>query len=158
MKHNHYGLTLDTEKPTTGVYNGNQVAWDYVGDQIDPSYGWFCPECGNRLDHKLATRCRNCRAKLDWDDLDYYETESWLLGDWIEQANGKWRPDRKGDFAALYDSNDNYIQVVWSKTTRRGSMCSPCFPGQVDAKATDKARGTGQKYYALPDYALYKES
>jgi len=88
------------------------------------------------------------------------ETTEWLLGSWYKDAEGKWDVDKEnGDFAAFYDSNDNILQVVWSKYIRYGRLASPCYPGQVDARTDDPLSARGvcvQAYYAMPDDLLYR--
>lgn len=160
MKHNHWGVTIDDTEPTTGVYNGNAVSGFVYDNQIDPNAQRFCPYCGNATvitcpscDNSI---CYTCVKEIDWDMVDG-ETTEWLLGSWVEE-NGEWTVDKAGgDFAALYDSNINVIQVVWSTAIRYGRMCSPCYPGQVDARVDDPKKPNDvcwQPYYALPDDLL----
>lgn len=54
-----------------------------------------------------------------------------LYGDW-KKVDGKYAPDEEGEYSAIYDANDNIIQVAWSKWVIDCAPCSPCFPGQGD--------------------------
>lgn len=131
MLHNHWGIMLDTEKPTTTVYSGNAINWEYMPEPIFLD----APE---DEDAELDTTCQ-------------------LYGDWAQGDDGLWGADHDGamGFAAIYDSNDNYLQVVWSRRTARGRMCSPCFPGQVDADTISE--DGKQTCYVLPKELLYAQ-
>jgi hypothetical protein len=113
MMHNHWSIWCDTEEPVTCVYGGNELNWEYLPEMLDPT------------DY----------SEVAEEDQDCYEPISWLIGDWARGEDGLWDvvQDGPNGFAMLYDSNDNIAQLVWSRTTGRGRMCSPCYPGQVDS-------------------------
>lgn len=177
--------------PTTGVYSGNDLAWEYLpGDWIDLEYEEA------RVEAEELARTEVLGAgdfpALDADEVeaavaeimerDFYsydatEGGTQLHGDWKLNDDGKWEPDSENpnaEFALIYDGNDGYAQVVWSRTVRYGQPASPCYPGQVDARTDDPTEPEGEvasavpveqifctaprrccvPYYALPEYAM----
>jgi len=136
MIHNHWGILCDTEQPVTTVYSGNELNWEFLPEMIDPTDYTEVPE----------------------EDRECYEPTTWLIGDWLWCKPDKvWDIDRKHGkhgFAMLYDSNDNIAQLFWSRTTSRGAMCSPCYPGQVDS--TTVGESDLQLCYVLPDEYIFK--
>ena len=136
--HRHYGVLLDTEEPTTGVYNGNDLELSYIDDYIDPDI----PE------------------DAEDDELMFWESSTLLYGDWKQDSDGLWEPNRSGEYAAIHNVNYNTVQVIWSKFVRYGIMCSPCYPGQVDAQLDDPASPDDkhfQAYYAMPNDLLRQD-
>jgi hypothetical protein len=70
-------------------------------------------------------------CKEEFCDCDVYEFPV-LLGAW-KKVKGKWEPSKKkGDFSAIIQSEDEYVQIVWSKYAILSRWCSPCFPRQGD--------------------------
>ena len=134
MIHNHWGILCDTEKPVTCVYGGNELNWEYLPEMLDPTDYSAVPE----------------------GDQEFYEPTNWLIGDLKQGEDGLWDIVKDGPhgFALLYDSNMNIAQLVWSKTTARGALCSPCYPGQVDS-ATVAEVGL-QMCFVLPSEYLYR--
>lgn len=148
--------------PTTGVYNGGDLAWE------------FLPDDGIDLEYEEALA-----EGIDPDELEYWEGGSTLLyGDWIKtnergepDDGGKWEPDRSGEYAMIYNGDENTAQVVWSRWVRYGKPASLCYPGQVDAELDDPTEPEGEPgtvqpwdqmraterryvpYYALPGLA-----
>ena len=133
---NHYGVFVDKNEPTTGVYNSNQINWEF----IDLDY--ICLDCESILQDN---------PELDHDDL-YCEGHTHLYGSWKIDENGLYEPDKTGDYSFIYNSNMNTIQVAWSETTIKGGLCSPCYPGQVDVGSQGDFTA-----YAFPDDMIYKE-
>ena len=142
---NIYGKWMDTDIPVTGVTTGNNVP------------DWFDDEFYNAIDLGFENYESDLKDSLDtgmidqseYDDmLDSYEPNmtTYLIGDWIKDENDQWIPDPDGDYSAIYDNNDNYIQIVLSKTTKRCNHCSPCFPGQADLDSDGEFLA-----YCLPD-------
>jgi hypothetical protein len=121
MIRRHYGVTVDSEVPITGVISNNS-ACQFIGDEqtkgIDLDW----------LEHEAT--CPN--EEHDACFLpDSYGTV--LIGSWRKDENGLWEPDKwaeKAEFSAIV--NEIYTQVVWSKYTRRSALCSPCYVGQGD--------------------------
>jgi hypothetical protein len=81
------------------------------------------------------------------------DSTNFLYGDWIK-VEDKYAPDRSGPrgYAAIYDSNDNTIQVVWSRWAVLCARCSPCFPDQGDLTSTPgwNSQGDPVVAYSLP--------
>ena len=138
---NHYGVYVNPDEPTTGVYNGNQVNWEYL------DYDFICLDC-----ESFAQEQRE--SNPEWDEYDdmYCEGHTHLYGEWIQDENGAYMPDESKEYAFIYNSNYNTIQVVWSKHTIKGSLCSPCYPGQVDVGSNDDFIA-----YALPPDCVYQD-
>jgi hypothetical protein len=118
----------------TGVISNNSVEWldDEIAHKgIDLDYENHVKECPND-DHDSC-----------WESNG---SETYLIGDWKIQKDGKYAPNHKGDYAAIVSECET--QVVWSKhTVKVRAMCSPCFPGQADLNS-----GQGNiKAYTLPD-------
>ena len=138
-KINHWGVTVDSDNPVTGVINSNGIAWEFIDDEI-------------------CLTCESAVAEIDSDEsiedkeseYEFIECDSShekIIGDWLKDESGKYYPDESKEFAAIV--NESTIQVVWSKHTKRGSLCSPCYPGQVDLDSEGDYLG-----YTLPDYLI----
>ena len=146
----HCGITIDSEKPVTGVLQNHNIEWihDEMVDGINIDYEeWIAEE------------------KPTEEEQEAYEEQSdtYLIGDWILK-DGKYTPSRsvfverlgqdiyssepykiaKGYAAIMRES---VTQVVWSQHTMRARMCSPCYPGQADVDTPDP---DGQLCYTLP--------
>lgn len=116
MKQNHYGVHVDSETPITGVVAANSVSG--IHEDIT-----------NGIDLDFEQHCKECRNEYHDDCWESQGDETVLIGKW-KKSRGKYAPDKSGDFAAIV--NEVYAQVVWSKTTKRVALCSPCYPGQGD--------------------------
>ena len=123
---NHWGKWVDSESPVTGVVSNNTPEWlmDELYDSIDLDYESFESEIEND-------------DSLDEDEkqnaLESYESmgdSTLLIGDWVKDENGLYEPDKTGEYSAIM--RESVTQIVWSKFTKRGALCSPCYPGQVD--------------------------
>lgn len=131
-------------EPITGVISSNNVAWEFVDNEICPN----CEEAYEEVEN----------SGMDEADIDAFTSviecfdHTKLIGDWKKDDEGYYIPDKSGEFAAIVTSSTfNCVQVVWSKwTTNVRAMCSPCFPGQADLDS-----GEGNIIaYTLPDYLL----
>jgi len=147
MIKNVYGTYIDTEKPVTGVTNLNS-------DQIPE---WFNEEFYNAIDlnfeeyenELLDLHIRGLISHEEFESmLENYQSDitTYLLGDWIKNTSGQYEPDPDGEYSAIYDNNDNTLQIVLSKTTKRCNHCSPCFLGQADLDSDGDFLA-----YCLPD-------
>ena len=144
---NHYGVFVNKNEPTTGVYNGNQINWEFM--DLD----YICLDCESGIKEYKETNPDYTEDDLQFifDGL-YCEGHTHLYGSWKIDDNGLYEPDETGEYAAIYDSNQNVFQVTWSKTTVTGGLCSPCYPGQVDVGSQGDFTA-----YAFPDDMIYKE-
>jgi len=129
---NHWGIWVNPEEPVTGVFTNNQAPegfWDDVNDGINLT----CDQCP-AMHGQDPGQCDGCEPQGDI-----------LIGKWIKDPKDqKWAPDLTGDYAAIV--GEIYTQVVFSKKTKRGALCSPCYPGQVDLETPGDFLG-----YCLPD-------
>ena len=116
-KVNHYGLEIDSEVPTTGVINNNEIAWEFLDCDF---ICLTCEEIINESDNPD-----------DWDWVECDSSHTRIHGDWIlDTKTGLYEPDLTGEFAMI--ENESTCQVVFSTSTKRGNPCSPCYPGQVE--------------------------
>lgn len=118
MIKNHYGITVNSEEPVTGVIHNHTPEWlveEAMYNSIDLDFEAHCKECPHE-DHDFC-----------WESTG---TETSLVGAWKEDSDGLYEPDKDGEFSAIM--GEIYTQVVWSKHTRRCALCSPCYPGQGD--------------------------
>lgn len=146
--------SLELENVVGSVYSGNDVEWEFFPqDFVDLWYENFLREMQeNGLSEEEIEK-----------ETEFWETgEEQLYGDWQKNSDGLYEPNKNGpeEFAAIYDSNTNYMQVIWSKHFRYGRWASPCFPSQVDARYDDPKKADNVcyvKYFALPDDCLRQE-
>lgn len=129
---NHYGKWVISEEPVTGVLGFNHAP-EWVYDEIN---------------NGIELKCLGCKLKYTKHGCDYCEGQGdVLIGAWKrvrENHRLVYAADKTGDYAAIV--RESVIQVVYSKTTKRGALCSPCFPGQVDLDTPGDFLG-----YCLPD-------
>jgi len=164
----------DEITPTTGVYSGGDLPWEWIdtGDYIDPIYHQLYAERKAELEAGVlaaagfdpygedAPPTEDEIADAIADDLaaefEYWEggTDQ-LYGDWLQDDDGLYYPDPNGEFALLYDSNDGYGQLVYSKWVRYGRPAAPTFPGQVDAREDDPSEPDGEPQYSVPTDQIF---
>lgn len=137
--------------PTTGVYSGNDIAWENMNDDfIDLDYE-------NAFNELVAS---GIDAEEVGESLEYFESNTQLYGDWLKDEDGLYIPDPEGEYAMIYNANENTAQVVYSKTVKYGIAASLCYPGQVDAAVEDPSTPNEVcwiAYYALPMSAFRDE-
>lgn len=132
METKHYGIPVNSEVPTTGVfsYHSAEFIQDdmYLGDTITDC----CIGCN--LPNTDDFACENCE----------YDTEnSTVYIGCILTDDNKVDIDPKAEYSAV--CGGLYIQVIKSKYVIHGALCSPCYPGQVDAETPGDYQG-----YSLP--------
>lgn len=137
---NHWGKWIDSDIPTTGVINSNEVAWENVSDEI-------CLTCEEiREDIENDDSIEDKESELDFMECDSSHTR--IFGDWIyDTKTGQYEPDKNGEFSAI--ENESTVQIVFSKYTKHGNVCSPCYPGQIDLDSDGEFLA-----YTLPDYLI----
>ena len=121
---NHYGHIVDSEKPVTGVLSIHDIDFSWITDDI-------CLTCESIVQDIEDDDTLTDEEKEE--ELEYIECDPChdkIFGDWLQDSEGKYYPDPSGDFAAI--ERETVVQVVYSKHTARGALCSPCYPGQVD--------------------------
>lgn len=124
---NHYGVWVVSNTPITGVINNNAIAWEWIEEVV-------CLDCVPDIDEI---------GEPDWEYIECDSAHTKLIGDWIVSDNDKnktawfkdwegkfYTPNRNGEWAAI--ERECYTQIVWSQTTTRCHLCSPCYPGQGD--------------------------
>lgn len=138
---NHWGKWVNSEEPTTGVISSNNVVWEWITNEE-------CLDCASAMEEEERENPDN----PDYDHIECNSSHTKLLGDaWrLDTKTGKWdviKDNPELEFAAI--ENETTVQVLWSKVTKRGALCSPCYPGQVDLDSEGDFLG-----YTLPDYLL----
>ena len=122
----------------TGVHNGNDIEhWDDLYNGIDLGYEEHIKECESYLE----------TGECDCD----LETGTTLIGGWILKG-GLYEPDTDSEYSAIYNPDENTIQVLHSKYMIRCAYCSPCYPNQVDVDSTGEQIG-----YMLPIEIMTEE-
>ena len=171
--------------PTTGVYSGGDIPWELLADEyIDLDFEDAYAARRQELIDGIMTF--DDEPELTEDEIEVLiapdleaEFEYWgenggstlLYGDWREGEDGLYEPDTGGEYAAIYNVNENTAQVVWSRWVRYGKPASLCYPGQVDAELDDPTEPEGEPgtvqpwdqmraterryvpYFALPGWA-----
>ena len=103
----------------TGVHSGNDVEhWDDFDSGIDLDYEEHIKEC----EAYLKDGCCDCML----------DTGRTLFGNWVKDEDGLYDADPNGEYSAIYNPNENTIQVVRSRFKIKCLHCSPCYPGQGD--------------------------
>ena len=141
---NHWGKWIDSEVPTTGVLSIHSVMWEFINDEI-------CLTCEEIIrDIESDESLDNDEKESEVEFIECDSSHDKIIGNWRKDKQGLYIPDESGEFAAVVRESE--IQVVWSKFTSKGNVCSPCFPGQVDLDSNGDFLA-----YTLPDELLYKE-
>jgi len=173
MIRNHYGVTVNSEKPTTGVFQNNHVEymWDAMNDAVSLQYEEALDEfigekikeliefLGEYLHSEDYEKLCDLVAELNEPDLDCVDSTDWLIGFmqvksedksnawyWFDNLGCGYIPDPDAECSAIV--GEVYTQVVRSRWVLTGSLCSPCYPGQVDADS----EGDFLAYSLPPDY------
>lgn len=134
---------------STGVQNGNGVYWNTLEDTFAASLGWEnhieeckgqCVNCHCNHGGGVCTcnpPCKEYDPDPDCHDNCYCDNgdDTILFGGWKKDNENLWgpkEPTKKSDFSAIYNQNENIIQVVKSSWVMDCHHCSPCYPGQGD--------------------------
>lgn len=68
------------------------------------------------------------KPELDYSyenvDFDFASNTTLLLGDWVQKKNGKFIPDLTENFAAVFNTKEPVIKVIYSKIVQ---PCHACF-------------------------------
>lgn len=139
---NHWGIWVDSDTPTTGVYSIHDIAWEFADDDTCLDCEEYIESIQNNPDMDDDEK----QSELEFIECDGSHTK--IIGDWIKDESGQYAPDHTGVFAAIV--RETTVQVVWSVTTQKGyNLCSPCYPGQCDMNSTGDFTA-----YTLPDYLI----
>ncbi len=142
---NHWGKWVDSEEPVTGVISNNNLAWEWIEDEC-----LTCQEMWEEIENNPDLDEEEKQVELDSCECDPCHTK--IFGDWIlDTKTNQYEPDTtNGEYAAI--ESESVTQIVWSKYTKRGALCSPCYPGQVDLDSEGDFLG-----YTLPDELINHE-
>lgn len=122
MKQYHYGVHVNSETPITGVASANYVLW--LHEAIDSG-----------IDLHLEEHCKDCPNEDHDDCRETDGSETLLVGDWKKNDAGLYEPDENGKEGYAAIVREFYAQAVFSKHTKRCSLCSSCYPGQADLES-----------------------
>jgi len=111
----HWGLSVDSEVPVTGVLNSNSTEFLFEDaiKGIDINFEEHCKECKNEYHD-------NC-----WMD----DEPTYLIG-FKKDDKGEYVLDERAEYSAIVGQQET--QVLRSGFVSRTALCSPCFPGQGD--------------------------
>lgn len=125
---NHYGHTVDSEVPTTGVVSSNSP--EFINDDLLNAIDYDCEMY--ILEHEEGAD-------------DYYNDEpTYLIGfKRCENDKTKFEEDENAEYSAI--CTNQYTQITRSGWTCRVALCSPCYPGQGDLETAG-----GYLAYTLP--------
>lgn len=107
MLKNHYGVTVDSETPITGVVSIHDVPWlveEFTDSGVDLDFIAYCKDGGD-------------------EDLYEQQDATMVLGFKGQDV------DENADFAAIMLGST--IHIIKSLYAARGALCSPCCPGQA---------------------------
>jgi hypothetical protein len=159
-------------EPITGVHGANDVEWF---DDFDQGIDLAWEEASeNGLKFLKTPEGKKMLKKHDykpgdepeWNDTDFWDevsekyhidvpNEMWEGGDTLggnwKKVNGLYEPDKSGEYSAIFNRDQNTIQVIWSKHLIRCSSCSPCYPGQGDVDCKPGKYGDQRSYMLPPD-------
>lgn len=115
---NHWGKWINSDIPVTGVISNNAIV-QFIADEIST----------NGIDLSWEEFIKSDEYDPE-EEYDFFESGDWLIGDWLQDEDGKYYPNPEGEYSAIV--REDVTQVVYSKYTKRGNVCSPCYPGQID--------------------------
>ena len=144
MKTNHYGITIDSDIPITGVLSTGDINFEWLDSDICLT----CDEIVADIENDESLTDDEREDEIYNVSCEYGHTR--LLGDWKQDENGKYFPDESGEFSAI--ENESSVQVVWSKFTTHAKLCSPCYPGQADIPSDGPWLA-----YTLPEYLTSRD-
>jgi len=155
-------MSNENEIIRTGVYQkyNRQVDIEWLVDECEYNGGINTTFADALREHVATCTEKGCiQRDHDWFNESWESDEDqFLIGDWELCEDGEtYEAVENGEngFCAIVRSD--VIQVVWSTEVKRfRSMCSPCYPNQVDADSGECESG-GFLAYALPDDAYYEE-
>ncbi|MCE8425319.1 MAG: hypothetical protein J5U17_06025 [Candidatus Methanoperedens sp.] len=119
MKTLHYGITVSSESPITGVVDTTAPEW--LLEEIDL----------HGIDLDFEEHCKECTREYHDDCYETDPSTNYLLG-YKKNLKGDFVPDLDAEFSAIMNGNENTTQVTRSNWVSRVMLCSPCYPGQGD--------------------------
>lgn len=175
MNVTHYGTTVDSEIPTTGVFQNNKVDYllddlsdcvdlayesaleDYVGERLKKINEILSSSIYDEAGLDNLAKAVNLLEEIIEPNLDCIDTLDWLIGfkkvtdkeeawHWFDSLQYGYAPDEEAECSVMV--GEIYSQVVRSRWVLKGALCSPCYPGQVDADS----KGDFIGYSFPPDF------
>lgn len=123
-------------KPTTLVLDGGDIPMGFYEEHHE-----YCNWCTPDETGEYPNEC--------YCEIFYYG--SWAQGD------GGMSIDETGEYAAVYNSNHNTLQIVWSQWIVQGKWAfQGCYPGQAIPN-DDNSNGDIVLSYGLPPNMYYEE-
>jgi hypothetical protein len=164
----HYGTTVDSEVPTTGVFTNNRVDYllddltdcvdlayesaleDYVGERLKKINEILSSSIYDEAGLDNLAKAVNLLEEVINPNLDCIDTLDWLIGfkkvtdkeeawHWFESLQYGYAPDEEAECSVMV--GEIYSQVVRSRWGLKGALCSPCYPGQVDVDSNGEFIG-----------------
>src|SRR4030065_1861291 len=90
---NHWGKWVSSNVPITGVLSTNDIAWEFVNDEICLT----CEEIINEIDNDDSIDDKD--REYEFVECDSSHTR--IFGDWITGDDGLYDYDPIGEFAAI---------------------------------------------------------
>jgi hypothetical protein len=155
MEARHYGVTVDSERPTTGVLLNTEPEFllEDVQSGIDIEWEEYCADCESRGEEPDGDEFTG-----DPSTVLVGFKESPLGADVVRRSNCLHYLIGRKAFVADPDAeyqavvSEVYTQVLWSRFVQRTPLCSPCYPGQgdLDTPVGDSYSHDGFLAYTLP--------
>lgn len=143
MKVNHYGMTVDSDSPVTGVISSNSISWECM----DEEHCLTCEEIFEEIENDDSLTLEEKQEEIESVECD--SSHDKIVGEWLKDSDGKYYPNPEGEYAAII--RESVIQVVYSKhIAYNRALCSPCYVGQVDLDSEGQFMG-----YTLPPEMIY---
>ena len=118
MERNHYGITVNSDIPVTGVFSMHNLEW-------------ICDDMDKGIDEEYEAHVRECPNE-EHDDCfgDSDGSGTTLIGFVYNEETKLYDEDPTAEYSAIV--SDTYVQVTKSSYGIRCELCSPCYPGQGD--------------------------
>ncbi len=148
MKRNHYGCTVDSEKPVVGVVTNHQPEFlmeDISSNGINIDLGEYLSHCESDEDREAVHETWESETIIvgfkEWDFKTHFSNPDMTTEDvmqfltefqpWAIVIGDKiFVPDEAWEYQAVV--GEVYTQVLKSKFVQRASLCFPSYPGQAD--------------------------
>lgn len=134
---NHYGITIDSSIPITGVINCNSVSSESLNDDMFYRSGINLSFENYKRDHEKFCDNDDCIAEDHGIEYENYisENDTYLINYKLNEDD-LYSPDISKEYCMVV--SDVTIQVTYSKYAKNCNLCSPCFPGQGDLDSIGK--------------------
>ncbi len=113
----HWGITVNSEIPITGVLNINSAEW--LNEDIT-----------NGIDLDFEEHIKECKNEYHDECYNNDTPSTVLIGYKKNDKTGLYDIDEDKEYSAII--NEVYAQITHSQYVSRCDLCSPCYPGQGD--------------------------